>query len=691
MPTPAEERAPRRSGVQLGVPVYSVSTQPGAVVGGYPYRPVQGGAALGGSTNMIGSQVFTSGPTQRSVVAVGVTGGMTRALTAVSVVPRFGASQAPPAPQPPRGAAPRSGGTGGGGGIGRAAPQLAVQPRQAEAPVHYVSPTRGEASSPAAAAVRAARPSLLQRPAPPATCDPAARDAAPSRRPGGTAPGAAAAAPARAACDQPGRPGSTPPPRRLSSTAAPGTAAAVPVRVACDQPGRPGTTPPPRQPPGSIRGGGSSAALAAAATARAAVLRTPQPASQMQVPARTLRLRDGPAQWMSEMPADSDDDDGYYRDRHHDREGVIRRNPAVLVTAEDLGTVPPPRRPFEEHHQALEQLQQRMQQLRLDAGIMQEEREGLVSRLAELRHTGAAAASRRPPPPPPPRPGLVRLGRGNDIAPEEVRPAMPPQPQPGGPQRVPAVPRQRRVAELSQADKDFRIVEFMHRVSENGWDDWVEVDAIAATQFLEEARWDVGLALTHFTASLAEPEIAVYDAGMAEEARRLARLIHQLQSGQVDDAVDFLVNSPPEANAGESARDLYSRFRHLMEGFRQRSREQRDIGLEELRDQMLWLSQVEHQRAEADLEDALRLSTLEAYSGGFAVPPADEAMLAVTSSTEDFNAGHHADTRCAICLEDFADGDCLRVLKCSHGFHLHCVDTWLAQSGQCPTCKGRVG
>jgi len=42
---------------------------------------------------------------------------------------------------------------------------------------------------------------------------------------------------------------------------------------------------------------------------------------------------------------------------------------------------------------------------------------------------------------------------------------------------------------------------------------------------------------------------------------------------------------------------------------------------------------------------------------------------------------------CAICMEDYKDGDELRELPCSHDFHVPCADRWLAINHTCPLCR----
>ncbi|KAK6120750.1 hypothetical protein DH2020_045506 [Rehmannia glutinosa] len=48
-------------------------------------------------------------------------------------------------------------------------------------------------------------------------------------------------------------------------------------------------------------------------------------------------------------------------------------------------------------------------------------------------------------------------------------------------------------------------------------------------------------------------------------------------------------------------------------------------------------------------------------------------------------------TECAVCLSEFQENESLRLLpKCSHAFHLPCIDTWLKSHSNCPLCRANV-
>ncbi|XP_010695563.2 putative RING-H2 finger protein ATL53 [Beta vulgaris subsp. vulgaris] len=46
---------------------------------------------------------------------------------------------------------------------------------------------------------------------------------------------------------------------------------------------------------------------------------------------------------------------------------------------------------------------------------------------------------------------------------------------------------------------------------------------------------------------------------------------------------------------------------------------------------------------------------------------------------------------CSVCLGEFLEDDTLRLLpKCSHAFHVVCIDTWLRSHSNCPLCRANI-
>nr|XP_012612378.1 E3 ubiquitin-protein ligase RLIM-like isoform X2 [Microcebus murinus] len=45
---------------------------------------------------------------------------------------------------------------------------------------------------------------------------------------------------------------------------------------------------------------------------------------------------------------------------------------------------------------------------------------------------------------------------------------------------------------------------------------------------------------------------------------------------------------------------------------------------------------------------------------------------------------------CSVCITEYTEGNKLRILPCSHEYHVHCIDRWLSENSTCPICRNEV-
>ncbi|ESN96149.1 hypothetical protein HELRODRAFT_67821 [Helobdella robusta] len=57
------------------------------------------------------------------------------------------------------------------------------------------------------------------------------------------------------------------------------------------------------------------------------------------------------------------------------------------------------------------------------------------------------------------------------------------------------------------------------------------------------------------------------------------------------------------------------------------------------------------------------------------------------SYTLPYLRNHFPTDTCVVCLEKFKDGEFVRQLPCAHVFHHTCLDGWIQNKTNCPSCR----
>ncbi|KAK4367283.1 hypothetical protein RND71_015163 [Anisodus tanguticus] len=102
-------------------------------------------------------------------------------------------------------------------------------------------------------------------------------------------------------------------------------------------------------------------------------------------------------------------------------------------------------------------------------------------------------------------------------------------------------------------------------------------------------------------------------------------------------------------------------------------------------------SRRENHQEESELEEDHDPSNHEAWNGS--TGGLDEALIkSITVFKYKKCDGLLTEgTDCSVCLSEFQEDESLRLLpKCSHAFHVMCIDTWLKSHFNCPLCRAHI-
>ncbi|KAG6773849.1 hypothetical protein POTOM_021187 [Populus tomentosa] len=95
---------------------------------------------------------------------------------------------------------------------------------------------------------------------------------------------------------------------------------------------------------------------------------------------------------------------------------------------------------------------------------------------------------------------------------------------------------------------------------------------------------------------------------------------------------------------------------------------------------------------ESDTQTHHELVALPVFVFGEQTPPTVPTVPESSSSSSSSSPFAFSDQSCAICLDDYAHGEFIRVLpRCKHMFHKDCIDNWLSsRTSSCPICRDQI-